>query len=245
MTPLLEVLARHELPWWCYARSDALVNMSEASWRLVRKSHLRMAYIGAETPNDRLLKSIRKGTRSEQTLHAAELCRRNGVIPELSFMVGPPEDSEGETERTFDFIRQVKRVNPTAEIIVYIHTPLPAPVVPNSERLKLAPLRDIHGEPVQFPKTPEEWTERRWVDYACHADAPWLTDRLRRRIRDFVTVLRCRFPTVQDTRAPRWGKTALSTLAKWRYSLRRYDRPWELEASQRLIKLLDPRATSI
>jgi hypothetical protein len=98
---------------------------------------------------------------------------------------------------------------------------------------------------VVFPKTPEEWTERRWVDYACHADAPWLTDRLRQRIRDFVTVLRCRFPTVQDTRSSRWGKTALRTLASWRYSLQRYDRPWELEASQRFIRLLDPRATSI
>ena len=75
MVPLLEVLARHELPWWCYARADALVNLSQESWRLVRKSRLRMAYIGAETPNDRLLKSIRKGTRSEQTLEVAEICR--------------------------------------------------------------------------------------------------------------------------------------------------------------------------
>ena len=75
--------------------------------------------------------------------------------------------------------------------------------------------------------------------------APWLTDRLRQRIRDFVTVLRCRFPTVQDTRTPRWGKASLRTLARWRYSLRRYDRPWELDASQRLLKLLDPRVTSI
>ena len=176
MVPLLEVLARHELPWWCYARSDALVNLSPASWRLVRKSGLRMAYIGAETPNDALLKSIRKGTRAEQTLEAAELCRRNGVIPELSFMVGPPEDPEGETERTFDFIRRVKRVNPQSEIIVYVNTPLPPAAVPNAARLKLAPLLDAHGAPVVFPKTPEEWTERRWVDYACHADAPWLTD---------------------------------------------------------------------
>jgi radical SAM superfamily enzyme YgiQ (UPF0313 family) len=245
MRPLLEVLARHELPWWCYARSDALVNLSPASWRLVRKSRLRMAYIGAETPNDQLLRSIRKGTRAEQTLEVTELCRRHGVIPELSFMVAPPEDPEGETERTFDFIRRVKRLNPAAEIIVYVNTPLPPAAVPGSQRLKLAPLLDVRGEPVVFPKTPEEWTERRWVDYACHADAPWITERLRRRIRDFVTVLRCRFPTVQDTRVPRWGKTALRTLAKWRYSLRRYDRPWELEASQRLIKLLDPRATSI
>jgi radical SAM superfamily enzyme YgiQ (UPF0313 family) len=245
MVPLLEVLARHELPWWCYARSDALVNLSPGSWKLVRRSRLRMAYIGAETPNDELLKSIRKGTRSEQTLEVAELCRRNGVIPELSFMVGPPEDPEGETERTFDFIHRVKRVNPRSEIIIYVHTPLPPSAVPNAHRLRLPALRDVHGAPVRFPTTPEEWTEPRWVDYACHADAPWLTERLRRRIRDFVTVLRCRFPTVQDTRAPRWGKAALRTLAHWRYSLRRYDAPWELDASQRLIRLLDPRATSL
>ncbi|RPI61363.1 MAG: radical SAM protein [Lysobacterales bacterium] len=245
MVPLLEVLARQELPWWCYARADALVNLSTETWRLVRKSRLKMAYIGAETPNDRLLRSIRKGTRSEQTLEVAEVCRANGVIPELSFMVAPPEDPEGETERTFDFIRHVKRVNPLAEVIVYVYTPLPADSVPDSERLKLAPLRDVHGAPVEFPKTPEEWTERRWVDYACHADAPCLSDRLRRRIRDFVTVLRCRFPTVQDTRSPAWAKAALRGRASWRYALRRYDAPWELTTSQSLIGLLDPQATSI
>ena len=245
MVPLLEVLARHELPWWCYARADALVNLSEESWRLVRKSRLRMAYIGAETPNDKLLRSIRKGTRSDQTLEVAELCRRNGVIPELSFMVAPPEDPEGETERTFDFIRQVKRVNPQAEIIVYIYTPLPPGSVPDAARLALTPLRDLHGRPVEFPRTPEQWTERRWVDYACHADAPWMSERLRKRVHDFVTVLRCRFPTVQDTRSPPWAKSALRTLAGWRYAMRRYDRPWELRVSQNLIGLLDPRVTSI
>ena len=245
MVPLLEVLAHHELPWWCYARADALVNLSAETWRLVRKSRMRMAYIGAETPNDRLLKSIRKGTRSEQTLEVAKVCRANGVIPELSFMVAPPEDPDGETERTFDFIRHVKRVNPSAEIIVYVYTPRPADSVPDAQRLKLAPLRDVDGAPVQFPTTPEEWTEPRWVAYACHADAPWLSDRLRQRIRDFVTVLRCRFPTVQDTRSPGWAKAALRGLATWRYALRRYDRPWELTASQSLIGLLDPRATSL
>jgi radical SAM superfamily enzyme YgiQ (UPF0313 family) len=245
MVPLLEVMARHELPWWCYARADALVNLSPASWSLVRRSRLRMAYIGAETPSDRMLKSIRKGTSADQTLEAAELCRSQGVIPELSFMVAPPENTEEETERTFDFIRQVKRVNPAAEIIVYIYTPLPAHVVPNAGRLALPSLLDQHGAPVSFPRTPEEWTERRWVDYACHADAPWVTPRLRQRIRDFVTVLRCRFPTVQDTRAPRWAKQVLRGMASWRYSLQRYDRPWELDVSQRLVRLLDPRATSL
>jgi len=63
MMPLLEVLAKFQLPWWCFARSDALLNLSEYSWDLLRKSRLRMAYIGAESPSDWLLHDIRKGTR--------------------------------------------------------------------------------------------------------------------------------------------------------------------------------------
>ena len=72
MVPLLEVMARIQLPWWCYARSDALLNLSDRSWALVRKSRLRMAYIGAESPSDWLLHDVRKGTKSDQTLAAVE-----------------------------------------------------------------------------------------------------------------------------------------------------------------------------
>ncbi len=245
MLPLLEVLAHHALPWWCYARADALLNLSARGWALVRKSQMRMAYIGAESANDALLRSIRKGTRSDQTTAVAELCRRNGVVPELSFMVAPPQDPEGETERTFEFIRGIKRINPDAEIIVYIHTPLPPESVPGSIRSRVKPLLDCAGRPVVFPKTPEEWTQPHWVAYSCHADAPWMTDRLRRRIRDFVTVLTCRFPTLQDTRAGPLTKAALRKVAAWRYRYRKYDRPWELTLSKKLVRLIDPRVTSL
>ena len=247
MIPVLQVLAKMQLPWWCYARADALLNLSADSWALVRQSKLRMAYIGAESASDELLKSIRKGTKVDQTLAVADLCRRQGVIPELSFMVAPPNDPEGETERTFELIREVKRVNPHAEIIVYIYTPLPAESLPANSRSRAAaaPLRDLYGDPLHFPQTPDEWTEQRWVDYSCHADAPWMSERLRRRIRNFVTVLGCRYPTVQDVRSPAWTKSTLRALASWRYRFRRYDLPWELSLSKKLVRLADPRVTSI
>jgi radical SAM superfamily enzyme YgiQ (UPF0313 family) len=247
MIPILEAMARVPLPWWCYARADALLGLSASSWALVRKSKLRMAYIGAESPNDALLKSIRKGTKSDQTLAVAELCRRQGVIPELSFMVAPPVDPEGETERTFDFIREVKRVNPCAEIIVYIYTPLPLDLLSGSGRARAASTGpvDAEGRPLIFPASPEQWTERRWVDYACHADAPWMSDALRQRIRNFVTVLGCKFPTIQDMRSPAWTKMTLRALAAWRYRFKRYDNPWELDLSRKLIRLADPRVTSL
>ncbi|MGF6710405.1 anaerobic magnesium-protoporphyrin IX monomethyl ester cyclase [Luteibacter sp. W1I16] len=247
MVPLLEVMAKLELPWWCYARSDALLNLSESSWKLVRKSRLRMAYIGAESPSGAMLKEIRKGTRPDQTLEVAELCRRHGVIPELSFMVAPPQNTEEETLHTFEFIRELKKINPQSEIIVYIYTPLPEGSKHEKDRGKRAstPLLDLNGEPVVFPSTPEEWTQKRWVDYACHADAPWLSDDLRRHIQDFVTVLRCRYPTVQDLRSPPWAKRGLSAMASWRYQRRKYDKPWELNLANRLVRLRLPQVSGL
>jgi anaerobic magnesium-protoporphyrin IX monomethyl ester cyclase len=247
MQPLLEIMAKFQLPWWCYARSDALVGLSPASWTQIRRSRLRMAYIGAESPSDWLLHDVRKGTRSDQTLAAVEACRSNDVIPELSFMLAPPQDPEGETERTFDFIRHIKRLHPVAEIVIYVYTPLPpaadfrggsgtrAPFVPHNE----------HGEPVAFPLDADEWAQPRWLDYWCHADAPWLTPRLRKRIRDFTTVLGCRFPTATDVRTGIWGKTALRALSSWRYRYGRYGKPGELHMAKRVIRLLDPRVSSI
>jgi radical SAM superfamily enzyme YgiQ (UPF0313 family) len=241
--PLLEVLAQLQLPWWCFARSDALLNLSERSWALVRKSRLRMAYIGAESPSDWLLHDVRKGTRTDQTLEAVKICRSHGVIPELSFMLAPPNDPEGETEKTFDFIRHIKRVHPQTEIMLYVYAPLPpAPgsKSPHVER-SVAELRDQHGRPLTFPKSAAEWAQPEWVSYWCHTDTPWLTPPLRERIRNFTTVLGCRFPTITDVRSPNWGKAALRVLSSWRYEHGRYDCPWELNLTRRMIRLRDPK----
>jgi radical SAM superfamily enzyme YgiQ (UPF0313 family) len=246
MVPLLEVLAQFQMPWWCYARSDALVNLSESSWSLVRKSGLRMAYIGAESPSDWLLHDIRKGTSIDQTLEAVERCRRHGVIPELSFMLAPARDPEGETEKTFDFIRMIKRVHPATEVMIYIYTPLPRRWDNNATAARMAnELRDCAGNPVVFPDSADGWAEPHWVDYWCHQDAPWLSERLRRRIVDFTTVLGCRYPTIMDIRASAWGKSALRALAAWRYRFQRYDHPWELHVSRKLIRQWDPRVMSL
>jgi radical SAM superfamily enzyme YgiQ (UPF0313 family) len=247
MVPLLEIMAKFELPWWCFARSDALVSLSERTWALVKKSRLRMAYIGAESPSDWLLHDIRKGTRADQTLAAIETCRGHGVIPELSFMLAPPQDPEGETERTFEFIRTIKRLHPATEVMIYIYTPLPQ----RHDSKNLAALRmeremrDCAGNPVAFPRTADGWAEPQWLGYWCHQDAPWLSARLRRRIVDFTTVLGCRFPTIMDIRASAWGKSALRALASWRYRFQRYDDPWELRVSRKLIRQWDPRVMSL
>ena len=242
--PLVEVLAEAGLPWWCYARADTLAELAPATWALIERSRLRMAYIGAEAASDEALRRMRKGSRVEHTFEVARRCRAHGVVPEFSFVLGGPEDPEGEVERTFDFVKRLKVLHPECEVVLYVYSPTPqrdpaAAATRTDLRLPLLERYGPDGPPL--PATPEEWTETRWVDWVCHRDAPWLTGRVRRRIRDFQTVLGCRFPTAQDVSTPAWGKALLRGLARRRYEAGRYDDPWELRVAKRLIPLREPQ----
>lgn len=229
--PLVEALARAGLPWWCYARADTLANFSAATWELIGKSRLAMAYVGAEAASDDVLRRMRKGSRVEHTYEVARRCREHGVIPEFSFVLGGPEDPEDEIEKTFRFIKRLKAIHPECEVVLYFYTPTPRP--------------DGSQAPLALPSTPEEWTEPRWVDFVCHRNAPWLTPRTRRRVKDFALVLGCRFPTVQDYSTPRWGKALLRALASWRYGSGVYARPRELRFVAERLRLREPRSESL
>jgi radical SAM superfamily enzyme YgiQ (UPF0313 family) len=245
--PVLEALARLAMPWWCYARADTLAGFSAATWELIRRSRLRMAYIGAETASDETLRGMRKGSRTEHTFEAARLCRAHGVIPEFSFILGGPEDPEGEMERTFLFIRRLKELHPECEVILYFYSPTPQrdPAAATGSGVRLPRLVTYGPEGPPLPTTPEEWTQPRWVSWVCHQDAPWLTPRARQRVKDFATVLGCRFPTVQDYRTPAWGKAVLRRLARRRYESARWENPWELRLAKRLIPLREPVRESL
>jgi radical SAM superfamily enzyme YgiQ (UPF0313 family) len=247
--PILEVLERLAMPWWCYARADILARFSSSTWDALRRSRLKMAYIGAEAASDDVLSRMRKGSRVDHTLEVASRCREHGIIPEFSFVLGGPEDPEGEIEKTFAFIRRIKSLNPESEIILYYYSPTPqvdrvsARKQPGAVHLPVLETYGPNGP--ALPSTPEEWTTPRWVSWVCHQDAPWLTPRIRRRVADFARVLACRFPTVQDYRTPRWGKAVLRNLSRWRYATRRYEHPIELRLGQRLFGLRDPKSEGL
>jgi anaerobic magnesium-protoporphyrin IX monomethyl ester cyclase len=249
-TPILDVLGQLQMPWWCYARADTLAGFGAATWEKIRKSRLRMAYIGAESGNDEALKRMRKGgARVAHTIEVARRCREYGVIPEFSFVLGGPGDPEGEIEETFEFIRRIKVLNPEAEIVIYFYSPTPqrrnSRAASDGGSPRLPVLRSYGPSGPALPTTPEEWTEPQWIRWVCHNDAPWLTPRIRRRVKDFARVVACRFPTAQDARISSTSRTILRNLARWRYATRRYDHPWELRIARRLIRLREPKSESI
>lgn len=242
--PLVEALATVGLPWWCYARADTMANFSASTWEKIRRSRLSMAYIGAEAASDDVLRSMKKGSRVEHTLEVARRCRENGVVPEFSFVLGGPNDPEGEIEKTFQFVKRIKKVHPECEVILYFYTPTPRRSTDASPGGARLPTMDGEGLS-DLPSTPEEWTEKRWLDFVCHQDAPWLTERIRQRVRDFAFVLGCRFPTIQDYQMPSWGRTLLRGMAGWRWATGVYGQPTELRWAAERLRLRSPQHESL
>ncbi|MGC2111297.1 MAG: radical SAM protein [Candidatus Korobacteraceae bacterium] len=234
---LAERLAPLGLRWWCEARVDVMSKYSDATLTALRRAGCTMIFFGAESGSNWALQEMKKGITTEQTLQVAGRMRNFGIIPEFSFVVGNPSDPERDTQETLQFIRQIKRLDRNAEIIIYHYTPVPQRGTMYGE---------IDGQ-ITFPTTPEEWATKRWMDFTLRIDpnTPWLKRKTKRLIDDFEVVVSSRWPTVQDIRAPKWSRALLKTLSAWRYSSQVYGHPKELRWAHRFIDLRKPKQESL
>ena len=194
-----------------------------------------MIFFGVESGSDAALREMKKHLTVQETVELARRIREFGIVPEYSLMFGNPENAESDVAANIAFARRIKKVNPDVEIVVQTYVPTPQ---------KNGNYGDVA---VEFPRTPDEWIADPWYRYLIRTDPqlPWLAPHLRRRIRDFETVMNSRWPTTQDIRLPGWGRALLKTLSSWRYTLGAYDFPAELRFAQRLVRLRQPRLESL
>jgi hypothetical protein len=180
---------------------------------------------------------MNKDITTEQTMKVARRIRQFGIIPEFSFVIGNPRDPERDTRETLQFIREIKKVNPKSEIIVYHYTPVP-------QRTEM--YGNIDGQ-IPFPSTPDEWATKKWMDFTLRIDpnTPWLKRKTKELIDNFEIVINARWPTVQDIRAPKWSRALLKTLSAWRYASKVYAYPKELQLAQQFINLRKPKQESL
>lgn len=224
--------------WWGEARIDTMLKFGEPTWRLLRDSGLRMVFLGAESGSDETLKRMNKGgtASADRTLEIAAKMREYGVVPEFSFVLGNPPEPEKDIEETLSFIRRLKRINPAAETVLYMYTPVPLA----GELYDRARERGF-----RFPETLEEWAGDSWQAFAQRrsANIPWVGDRLRRRVRNFERVLNAYYPTVTDARLRGFRRTLLRAAGSWRYQTQTYGMPVELLALQKLFAYQRPETS--
>lgn len=226
---ICERLKPFGISWWAFARIDTLMKYKDATWALMRDSGLKMAFLGAETGSDEMLKRMNKGGRQtvDQALRIAGRMKQFDIIPEMSFVIGNPPDPVADIDQTFRFIRQIKSINPAAEIILYLYAPVPV-------------AGDLYQQAkasgFEFPTKLEEWAEYRWIAVAerTTTDLPWLTSSVRRKIGNFQRVLHAAYPTTTDPKLTGARRALLQIAGQWRYKLRIYGNPIELRVLNRI-----------
>jgi radical SAM superfamily enzyme YgiQ (UPF0313 family) len=226
------------LRWWALGRVDTLMGYSNATWTAMARSGLKMVFSGAESASDAVLATMNKGGKASARL-AIDLARRMksfGVVPEYSFVLGSPPDPAADMASTFEFIREIKRVNPAAEIVLYTYTPVPMAGVMYDEAAKLG---------FAFPATLDEWASDEWRQLMMRRGdgIPWVDASVRRKVRNFERVLNAFYPTVTDRRLTPGRRALLKAISGWRYALRLYNAPYELRALHRLMRYQRPETT--
>lgn len=233
---IAERMVGMNIDWWALGRVDTLMSYDDHTFATLAKSGAKMIFMGAESGDDETLKLMNKGGKSgtAQTLAIVERMRRYGIVPELSFVLGTPPDPIASIEKTAAFIKQVKAINPATELILYMYTPTPQD---NS-----ALLAEATDGGFAFPETLEEWAGEDWAEKSLRRNpgTPWSQDPVRRKIRNFETVINAYYPTVTDMRLHGAMRHLLKTLSGWRYKLDFYAAPYELKALQKMLRYRRP-----
>ena len=232
-----DLLAGQDMHWWGEARPDTLLQYEDSTWRLMKKAGCAMIFLGAESSSDQILKLMNKGgTQTADTVLAlTEKMREFDIIPEYSFVLGSPSRHvEADLASDIRYIRRIKKINPRAEIVIYTYSPVQ---FQDSELLNSA---QEYG--FQFPKSLDEWLLPAWQghDLRKNPGNPWLTGKLKRKIKNFERVLNAFSPTKSDLKQTGLRRLILQALGSWRYFLRVYSLPYEIAIVQRLLRYRQP-----
>jgi len=234
------LIKKENMIWWGEGRIDTINKYSDESLAIMRESGCKMIFFGAETGNDDILKRMDKGgTQSAAQIRSfAARMKKFDIIPEYSFVLGMPGETEEESwkqiKRDVEFIREIKEINPDTEIIIYVYSPVP---VEGSELYEKVRASGFH-----YPEKLEDWISPAWEKFDLRKNplTPWLTSEMIDYIRNFETVLNGYFPTYSDIRLNDTKIKILKKISAFRYKNKVYSFPYEIKAIQKLWKYRQP-----
>jgi len=233
-------IKKENLVWWGEGRIDTIDKYADESLALMREAGCKMIFHGAESGNDEMLKKMDKGgtQTGEQIKKFAARMAKFDIIPEYSFVVGTPADTEEQVNAQIDFdirfIREIKEINPKTEIIIYVYSPVP------TEGSQMS--QDVIKSGFHFPKSLDEWTSPQWENFDLHRNplTPWLKPYMIDKIKNFETVLNGYYPTVTDTKLTplRIKLLKLSSAIRYKYNWNKF--PYEIKLMHKLFKYRQP-----
>lgn len=151
---IIDTLCEYNMKWAASVHpNDILRNQRGASNALLRsisKSNCTRLLMGMESGSDRILNEvIGKKANAGDYLTIAKEIAEHGIIGSYTFMVGFPDETLEEQNKTFELIRRLWEVDSAIETKIHIYLPYPGtPLYEQSIALGHKP-----------PKHLEEWSD--------------------------------------------------------------------------------------
>lgn len=235
-----KLILNDNINWWGEGRIDTIHQYSDEDLQIMSDAGCKMIFLGAESGSDEVLKQMDKGgTQSAQQIKDfAVRLRKFNIVPEYSFVLGMPGESEEKVMAQIDsdiaFIKEIKTLNPDTEIIIYLYSPVP------SEGSEL--YEQIIKAGFEFPATLEDWLNPSWENFDLRKNplTPWLTSKMIDKIQNFETVLNGYHPTSSDFRIKGLKKYLLRGFSWWRYKTGIYQLPYEIKVMHKVWKYRQP-----
>lgn len=82
-------------------------------------------FFGIESPDEDVLKFIRKGLNRRMIDDGIRIVSKGGIKTLYSLMIGLPYETEEQLNRTLDFADEIRRLHPGAEVPIQPYVPLP------------------------------------------------------------------------------------------------------------------------
>ena len=95
--------------------------------RTMRRAGLNNVNFGVESGDDEILKAIKKGVRTDHVVRALEWAKEEGLITACNFMLGFPQETPVELERTLRFM---ERIAPMVDAFSTMGVVVPFPGTP-------------------------------------------------------------------------------------------------------------------
>ncbi len=224
------LVENEKMKWWAEGRIDTMDQFADDSLQAIADSGCAMIFFGAESGNNRLLAQMDKGGKQtgDKIKSFAARIKKFGIIPEYSFVLGLPAATEElvwqQIHDEVAFIKEIKSINPTTEIVIYVYTPVP------TEGSGL--YSDSTSKGFSFPRSLDEWMQPQWLNFDLHREflTPWLTPGMVRYIHDFETVIHAQYPTVSDYKLSWLQRKIIKKISSPRYHLNVFSYPFELKA---------------
>jgi anaerobic magnesium-protoporphyrin IX monomethyl ester cyclase len=205
-----------KITWAATMRADQGIRLPDHIWTLCKQSGLRRLLVGVESGSNEVLKRIRKDIKIEQVYEVAEKMLKFGLAGHFPFIVGFPDETDGDIQATLDCAKRLRSMSPDFLTPIYYFKPYPGSAL----------VIEAVARGFRLPETLEEWAK---FDYVAGEPGPWVSPE------KFELIERFKFFHELAWKKVSRSKRLLQHLARYRCNKHNYRWPVEMLLTRWLV----------